>query len=75
MREELLTVEQVTLLFFQNVLSYFDIPTSIIHDVDTRLTNHPWKYLWTLLELCAIAIPDRCPKADGQTEDINYTIG
>ena len=39
MGEDLLTAEQVALLFFQKVVGYFGILTSVIYDRDPRYTS------------------------------------
>ena len=65
MGEDLLTTEQVALLFFQNVVQYFGIPKSVVHDNDPGLTSEFWKSLWKLLGLHAIAISELHLQADG----------
>ena len=40
--EDLITVDQVVLLFFQNVVLYFGIPTSVTHDRDPRFASDFW---------------------------------
>ena len=42
MGEDLLIAEQVALLFFQNMVWYFGIPKSFIHDKDPIFTSDFW---------------------------------
>ena len=74
MGEDLLTAEQVALLFFQNMVQYFGIPTSVIHNRYPRFTSNLCTSLWKLLGLCAIAISAQHPQS-GQTKCMNRTIG
>ena len=74
MEEDLLKAEQVVLQFFKNVVWYFSIPTSIVHDQDPRFTSEFWQYLWKLLGSCAKAIFAHHSQVDGQTECMNCTI-
>ena len=67
--------EQVALLFFQNVVPYFGIPTSDIHDRDPIFTSSFWQSLWKLLGSHAIAISSRHHQTDGQTECMNCITG
>ena len=75
MGEDLLTAEQVELLFFQNLVRYFGIPTSVFHDRDPRFTRYFWKSFWKLLGSRAIATHAHHPQADGQIECMNFKIG
>ena len=73
--EDLLTVKQVVLLFFQNVVKYCGIPIILIYDKSPRFISDFWKSLWKLLGSHAIVRPTYHPQADGRTEYINHTIG
>ena len=75
MGEDLLIVEPVALLFFQNVVWCFRIPICIIHDGGPRYTSEFWQSLWKLLRSYAIVISAHYFLADSQTEWMNHTIG
>ena len=74
MGKDLFTKEQVALLFFQNVVQYFGIPISVVHDRYPRFRSDFWQSSWKLLGSPAIAISTRNTQIDGQTECMNYNI-
>ena len=74
--EDLLTAEQVELLFFfQNIVQHFGIPTPVLYDRDPRFISDFWKSLMKLLGLHTIAISANDSQADGKVECTNHTIG
>ena len=73
--EELLTAGQVAMLFFQHVVQYYGILTSIIYDRNPIYTSDFWQSLWKLLGLHAIEISTHYPQADGLKKRMNCTIG
>ena len=74
MEVDILTAEQVALLFFQNVVWYLGIPTLIVQNRDPRFTSDFWQSLWKLLGLRAIEISANYPQADDQTLCKNCSI-
>ena len=66
--EDLLIAKQVALLFFQNLVQCFGIPTSVIHNIDPRFTSDFWQSLWKLLGSHTIAMSAQDAQTDGQTE-------
>ena len=41
-----LTAAEVASLFFENIVRFFGVPTSIVHDRDSRFTSSFWTALW-----------------------------
>ena len=74
MGEGFLTAEQVALLFFQNIVWYFGILTSLIHDRDPRFSSDFWQSLWKLLGSRAIRTSAHHLQADTQIECMNCTV-
>ena len=75
MGEDHLTVKQVALLSFQNVVQDIGIPKSVFHNKNPKITSNSWQTLWKLLGSHTIAVSAHHPQADGQTDFMNHTIG
>ncbi len=45
-----ITTEQKEKLFFQNLLVYFGLPTSIVSDRDSQFVGKFWLSLWELMD-------------------------
>ena len=75
MGEDLLNPEQVALLFCQNLVRYLGSPMFFIYDRGLIFTSNFLQSLLKLLGSRAMAIFAHHPQADGQTEQINHTIG
>ena len=74
MGEDLLTAEQISLLFFQHVVWYFDIPIFVLHNKDPIFTSYFGQSLWKLLGSHAITISTNYPQADGLIECMTYSL-
>ena len=57
------------------MVQYFGIPTYFVYERNPRFISDFWKSFKKLLRSPAIATFAHHPKADGQTEYINHTIG
>ena len=64
MGEDLLVAEQIALLFFGNVVQFFGIPTSIIHDRNLKSTSGCWQSMWKVLRSRAITISAHYPQVN-----------
>lgn len=68
------TAPELAHIFFDNVIRYHGIPTSIVSDRDPRFTSHFWRSLWKQLGTHLRMSTAFHPQTDGQTERANRTI-
>ncbi|KAL4110596.1 hypothetical protein PRIC1_002287 [Phytophthora ramorum] len=68
------TAEDTAKLFFNNVIRYYGIPSTIISDRDPKVTSRFWTALVNLMKIKAAMTSDHRAQADGQTERQNRTL-
>uniref|UniRef100_H3GRH5 Reverse transcriptase n=1 Tax=Phytophthora ramorum TaxID=164328 RepID=H3GRH5_PHYRM len=61
-------------LFFNNVIRYYGIPSTITSDRDTKFTSRFWTVLVNLMKIKAAITTAHRAQADGQTERQNRTL-
>ncbi|XP_016206384.1 uncharacterized protein LOC107646734 [Arachis ipaensis] len=66
--------EEVTRLFFKNVVKCWGLPKSIISDLDPRFTGRLWIELFKLLGSELHFSTSFHPQTDGQTERVNILL-
>ena len=62
-------------LFFKDIKRLHGIPTSIVSDRDVRFMSYFWKTLWHKLNTKLKYSTAYHPETDGQTKEVNRTIG
>ncbi|GMF21308.1 unnamed protein product [Phytophthora lilii] len=68
------TAEDIAKLFFNNVIRYYGIPSTIISDRDPKFTSKFWKALVGLMKIKTAMTTAHRAQADGQTERLNRTL-
>jgi len=68
------TAARVASLFFDHVVRFQGLPTTIISDRDTRFTSIFWKALWAQLGTTLRFSTAFHPQTDGQTERMNRVV-
>lgn len=68
------TAPQLAHLFFDQVIRYHGLPTTIISDRDPGFTSHFWRTLWRHLGTTLAMSTAYHPQTDGQTERANKTL-
>uniref|UniRef100_H3GL48 Reverse transcriptase n=1 Tax=Phytophthora ramorum TaxID=164328 RepID=H3GL48_PHYRM len=68
------TAEDTAKLFFNNVIRYYGIPSTIISDRDPKFTSRFWTALVNLMMIKAAMTSAHRAQADGQTERQNRTL-
>jgi hypothetical protein len=69
-----INAKQVAHLFFNHVVRYHGIPSTIISDRDSKFTSTFWKELWACLGTTLNMSSSFHPETDGQTERANRTL-
>ncbi|GMF56054.1 unnamed protein product [Phytophthora fragariaefolia] len=68
------TPEDTAKLFFNNVIRYYGIPSTIISDRDPKFTTKFWTALTSLMKIKTAMTMAHRAQADGQTERQNRTL-
>lgn len=68
------TAEDTAKLFFNNVIRYYGIPSTIISDRDPKFTSKFWSALTSLMKIKTAMTTAHRAQADGQTERQNRTL-
>ncbi|KAG2887218.1 hypothetical protein PC119_g19808 [Phytophthora cactorum] len=68
------TAEDTAKLFFNNVIRYYGIPSTIISDRDPKFTSKFWTALVNLMKVKTAMTTAHRAQADGQTERQNRTL-
>ena len=69
-----ITAPEVADIFFNQIVKYHGVPTSIISDRDPRFTSLFWDRLWKRLGTKLAMSTAYHPRSDGQTERANRTL-
>jgi hypothetical protein len=69
-----INTQQVARLFFNHVVRYHGIPSTIISDRDSKFASAFWKELWACLGTTLNMSSAFHPETDGQTERANRTL-
>lgn len=65
----------VAKLFFQKIVRFHGLPTSIVSDRDTKFVSYFWKTLWKLFDTNVKFLSAFHPQTDGQTQVTNRSLG
>ena len=65
---------EVAQLFFDHVIRFFGVPSSLVHDRDPRFTGELWTALWKLMGTRTLFSTAHHPQTDGQTERTHRTL-
>ncbi|OWZ12426.1 polyprotein [Phytophthora megakarya] len=68
------TAEDIAKVFFNNVIRYYGIPSTIISDRDPKFTSKFWKALVQLMKIKTAMTTAHRAQADGQTERQNRAL-
>ena len=75
MGEGLLSTEQTTKLFYENVVRLFGVPNTILHDQDVLFTSQFWTAFFELIGSKVLFTSAYHPQTDGQMEQMHKVSG